>query len=151
MKLKDLKTDKALESAGVEVEIFPGAFVTVRSNDSPEVNQYRIKMMSRFEKYLSVGGKLSAERNYELSAEVLANATLVTWRGDAICDENDVPIPFSKEKALEMLRDPEYRTFHNLIYEASKTPETFKRKQVVAAVMGNSEKSSNGSSSGEAV
>ena len=89
---------------------------------------------------------ISRDKNREPTAAEYSEATLrslcskvlLNWRG--LEDDDDQPIPYSPEKAYEILSDPEYADLRDAVEEISGSQKEYRRVQN----LGNSQGSSDG-------
>ncbi len=128
MKLSDLKTEPRAETEGVAVEILPGLVVTVRSTATPAYRNAQARLLRPLARVVAAGMPIPAERQDEITARLLAEEVVVDW--DGVADDAGQPIPFSPACAFEIFRDPAYRPFRDLVFEAANTAETFRRQFV---------------------
>ena len=70
---------------------------------------------------------------------------LVDW--DGLTDEDEQTVPFSKERAMDLLSDPDFRPFRDAVAQAAVIVEEIEADKV-EAVVGNSSIASAGKSSG---
>ncbi|MBN6819517.1 hypothetical protein JRF84_07930 [Methylobacterium organophilum] len=70
---------------------------------------------------------------------------LIDW--DGLTDENDKPVPFSKERAMAFLADPDFRPLRNAVAFAASEVEEMESDRV-EAVVGNSSSASGGKPNG---
>lgn len=82
------------------------------------------RQMSRLKK-----GKVSTEEREKLIEEAMANTVLLGW-------ENIDDTPYSVEKALSLLRDPELRHFKQFVFGRAIDDENYK-KEVLELAAGN--------------
>lgn len=71
---------------------------------------------------------ISDEVFEKIIAEAMADSILLDWRG--IKDDEGNDIPYSKQKALEILTDPAYKDFAELISSLANEAETFRDVEV---------------------
>lgn len=128
MKLKELKVNTELQGAGVPVEIVPGIVATVRSTATTEYQNRRNRLLRQFSKYIAAGMAIPAEKTDEITATLMAEYLVTGWQG--VTDDDDKPIPFSRDNAFKLFRDPAYRQFRDLVFEAASADETFRRVEV---------------------
>jgi hypothetical protein len=81
----------------------------------------------------------------EIMARGMVEAILVDWKG--LTDENDKPLPYSKEMATKFITDPDYRPFRDAVSYAAGVVEEFEADKV-EGVVGNSASASAGTSLG---
>lgn len=117
IKLDSLKADLERENAGdwVDIPELPGVRLKVKSFNSPEYRVSRDLAIQRlFKKYgrVSPAAGVVAEEYGKLYADHI----LLGWEG--------FDVPFSKEKALELLSDPAFRALQQHVeYAAGKLGE----------------------------
>lgn len=120
------KTDKKLEEEGVWVDLGEGIHVLVARISSRRAREVRRRIMRPYESMR----ELPPELEERINIEVMAEAVLVGWRG--ITDEQNNPIPYSKETAIRLLT--EAQDFREDVAGASLRRELYRQK----AIEGNS-------------
>ena len=85
---------------------------------------------------------MTPEDTERTTKEAIAHTIVLGWRN--LEDDNGNSIPYSPEKALEFLKDPEMLDFYNWVLLTANNAELF-RKQFDAESEGNSPTSSPGS------
>lgn len=117
MKLSAIKIDSARAEQGDWVGDLPDCgdlrlkVRGVRNSDARRLRQKLLASVPRDQ--TERGGMLKPQADDEISAKITAETILVDWAN--LTDENDQPIPFSKEKALELLLNPDYFVFRNAV------------------------------------
>lgn len=121
MKLSKMRVNSAAMEVGRWVPLgktFPGVEVKVRGVKSKgykrELHRY-VSDLPLAER-LKIGDDMDAAERVDI--QMTAGYLLVDWRG--IEDENDQPVPFSKEKATELLSDPDMIEFREAVDYAVK-------------------------------
>lgn len=121
MRLSELKIDAEKFEKGAWVDNIPDmgeVRLKVRGIGNADFRRLQTKLFDAEPRQYKVGGKLSPERQDAITAQCLANTVLIDWQG--ILDENDQPIPYSREMAKELLTNPEFRRFRDgVIWAAS--------------------------------
>lgn len=92
-------------------------------------------------------GELPEEEARQISADILAKTILMDW-DESTMEIDGEKIPYSQEKAKELLSDPRLKDFAQDIWNISSDGENFRRRRLEEDV-GNSEHSSDGSSNTE--
>lgn len=143
MKISTFKTNEQREQEGVWEDAGGGLRLKVA----------RLGNL-RYEEYLRQTGKPYARQMRhgtvdnkvleDLIRQAMARHVLLDWEN--LDDEQGNPIPYSHEKALELLT--KYRDFHQMVLEIAQDARLFKEQDLEEA-RGNSAAVSAGSSSGD--
>jgi hypothetical protein len=122
------KTDPEREIKGVEIHVGEDFYVTVaRAGNRASQAKYR-EMMSEPSVAVAVrAGNLSDAKMTSIVSEIRATCILVGWRG---LTENGKEIPYSVEKARELLAIPDFAA---RIAEWSETQELFREQSIEQA------------------
>lgn len=102
---KKFRTDKNLEQQGVDLVLDSGVVLRVKrfgGSNSVEMQKALARHYKPVAQKISAGVLTPAEIN-AIDAKILADACLVGWTG--VTDENGAEVPFSKEKAVEILSE----------------------------------------------
>lgn len=107
MKLSQIKKGVRNVTGGawvkdIPIEALEGVAFRVRGARNPDALRLRGEMLSDFT--AEQRKVLPAETVAEIFAEVMARAVLLDWN---LTDDDDQPIPFSADAALQMLTDSE--------------------------------------------
>lgn len=117
--LESLAVDLQAEAEGrwVPVPEWPGVSFFVRNPNYPEFVTARAALELKWaEEYEdTVPEEVSLSANADLAVKYL----LLDWRG--FVDKNKQPIPFTSDKAKEILMDPAYRKVRLRVYLAATT------------------------------
>ena len=102
MNIANIKTAGAKVRAGAWVKDIPvpgfdGVALRVRGLNNPDARRLREKLASEAGK----GGPIAGEKLDAIASEVIAEAILLDWN----LTDDGAPLPFSKEKAAELLAD----------------------------------------------
>ena len=120
--------------AGVWVnKCFDDLDVKVASIDS---RKYTDALRVALKPYQRTLKNMSNEQFAEIQNKIAAKYLLLDWRN--LIGDDDQPIPYSPEKALELLNDPEMADFRELILNLSSESELF-RKEALAELATKSE------------
>ena len=125
-KLKALRTDLELEQTGVEVE-FGGIKFKVARASNPAAVELGKKLLRRWQMQ-HPGAKLSVEEGREITARVFAKHVLVGW--SEMEDDSGNPVPYSEDKAFEILNDPEFKDVFEFIDQTAGRSELFRRQRI---------------------
>ncbi len=107
LKLNSIAVDLSLEAEGdwVEVAEWPGVKLKVRSIESKDFQNAREQRHAKLAKAL---GRVPYQSEFAPHlAKLVASFILLGWEG--IADENEGPIEYSQQKAMELLTDPTMR------------------------------------------
>ena len=146
MKLREqFASDLEAEVSGVRVALDETSGVIVARWGNPQHEKILQELKKPYKHILRVGGKIPEEAQEEITAKSIARGILKGWWG--IEDDNGEEIPFSEEKALEILMDPTLRDFRNKVSYLAMESETYRAYALQEAAK-NSKARSDGKSSG---
>lgn len=145
MDLGRFKTDTALEDDGVWTTIDAGSGAEIRIARIGN-RRYREAMARRLKPYRRAlrAGTLDDSVTERITAEVLAETVLLDWRG---LTNAGAPLPYGRETARDLLLDPAYRDFRDLVVELAGELDLYRERDLEAAEK-NSATSCGGSSTG---
>lgn len=125
MKLSAIKVDSARAEQGAWVGDIPDMGdlrLRVRGLRNADARRLRAKLLAAVPRDQRANGRLSPAAADDIDARVLAETILVDWQN--LTDENDQPLPFSREKALDLLANPDFVVFRDAVaYAASVVAE----------------------------
>lgn len=119
MKLSSLKTDTATIEQGRWVKDIPdmgGLELKVRGLGNTDYRRLMDKKVEAVPRAKKVRGLDTAERDRVVS-ECLHEAILIDWKG--LTDDNDEPLPYTKEHAFQLLTDPDFARFRGAVIWAA--------------------------------
>lgn len=129
MKLSELKVDTGKMRNGVWERITDDFEVCVAHSNVPAYLAF-LQKNARGHGRAFMKGRLD-EKTMQAIKPVIKEATarhlLLDWRG--LQEENGDEIPFSVEKAVEILTDPECEPLFNMIVEISQDESLFRAQQ----------------------
>lgn len=120
MKLSSLKINADAVEQGAWIDNIPelgGIRLKVRGNGNADFRRMQSKLIEAVPRGQRQRGMIDPDVQDTITARCLAHTVLLDWQG--LTDDNDVPIPFTKEKALEFLLDPTLRPFRDGLAYAS--------------------------------
>lgn len=120
MKLSAIKVDSARAEQGAWVGDIPemgDLRLQVRGLRNADARRLRAKLLAAVPRDQRANGRLSPAAADEIDARVLSETILVDWQN--LTDENDAPLPFSREKALELLSNPDFVVFRDAVAYAA--------------------------------
>lgn len=141
MKISAFRTDENLEVEGVWVDLGDGGKVKVARLGNPQHRKVS-QALGRPHQAQIRAGRLKPEVAEKLGIQATAQAILLDWEG--IEDDDGKLIPYSQEKALELLT--ELKDFRDTVLEIAGEMETFRAQEIEESV-GNSASASAGKSS----
>lgn len=148
MKMSSIAIDPTKREEGAwvsDIPELPGVRLKVRGAECAEARKLRTLLIEQIPRQKRIRGRLDAEDQDQITSAVLHRVLLLDW--DGIEDEQDQPVPYSKEQALEYLTDARFTVFRSgALWAANVVAEDQETSKVDD--VGNSSKSSAGSSSG---
>lgn len=143
MELSELAQDIDLEEEGVDVELPCGATVKVARLNNSKARARTDRLMARFRHLTRAGKDVPAKEQRRIVIEVIAHDVLKGWS----LAEDGKPVPYTPERAIEIMSDEKFRDFFDEVREAAQYRETFVRQEVEDGAK-NSRRPPAGSSSG---
>lgn len=148
MKMSSIAIDPTKRELGAwvsDIPELPGVRLKVRGSDCAEARKLRTSLIEQVPRQKRIRGRIDPEDQDRITDAVLHRVLLLDWEG--IEDEQDQPIPYSKEQALEYISDPRFTVFRSgALWAANVVAED--KETGTESDLGNSSKSSAGSSSG---
>lgn len=124
MKLSQLKTNVAAVENGVWMKDLPGwdgLELKVRGLNNSEYRALQRNLNEAIPRIRWQTGKVTPKEVEEISHKLLHQTVLMDWRG--LEDENEagnaVPLPYTAEKAWELLSNPEFVVFRDIVIFAA--------------------------------
>ncbi len=132
MKLKSIKKDVNAAEAGVWInKVMDDLDLKIASAGNRKYIEALRNAMKPYQRnYKSLGDDLFLE----IQNKCVAKHILVDWRN--LQDDEGNDIPYSYEKAFELLQDPENEEFRKLVISLSEESEVF-RKEALEGLAGN--------------
>lgn len=134
-KLRTIKTDSAAERDGVWMK-YPGTDIEIKiarfGNPSFEADSREFRTLA---KQAKDGVELTERESKDAVAPAVARHLVKDWRN--LEDDDGAAIPFSQERAVELLKTPELHDLYDWIVAQSRNADRFRRAEV-AATVGNS-------------
>jgi hypothetical protein len=132
-KLSGIRTDPDKESSGVWVTYEDDIELKLARMNNPAFDKFletrQGPNLGKFRKQKQTDAEQDA-----LIKDAVAATILLDWKG--IEDEDGKLVPFSKEKASELVKDPSLRDFYRFILIESSNAMNF-RKAVLKEALGN--------------
>lgn len=123
-----LGVDPILSEEGVWSEICAGIRVKLASSES---RRYKTALRAALQKQADQRGKPGALSSRELTDalnEAMAFGLLLDWQG--VTDEEDQPLPFSPEAAMDLINDPQLHIFVERVALAAQNLARFRAEQI---------------------
>lgn len=120
MRLSEIKVDSNAIENGVWIDNIPdmgNLRLKVRGAGNAAYAAEQAKLLAAAPRSEKVAGRLVPAAADRIMSECLAKATLLGWEG--IEGDDGQPLPYSKETALKLLCDPEYRVLRDAVLWAS--------------------------------
>lgn len=126
-KLSKFKQDIQKSEEGAKVDLGDGLIVTVARVGNSHY-QETLKSLTKPYKNAIKNGTLSDSVFEKMMVQAMAEAILLDWEG--MEGEDGKLIPYSKDKAKEILGDPAYKDFRELISDLANEAETFRQQEI---------------------
>lgn len=131
MDLKHFRTDLDKAKNGVWVNVDPDGDVKIkvaRMNNS-EYQAYLSELLGVSGRRIT-GGTLRRMQDQKTRSEAvrkaLARHVLLDWKGFT---DNGEEVPYSEKKALELLTDPAYQDFYDLVLQSASDEDLFREEE----------------------
>jgi len=135
-KLFKIQTDINKSHNGVSIQ-YPGTdfHVGIRRGDNPRFEEAvrDLRMESQGKKLLT--GELNSREALNIMAPAVARHIIVDWKN--LADNDGNPIPYSPQKAMEILQDPESTDLYLWVMKQANDPSNFRKQQAEAEAQGN--------------
>lgn len=131
MKLSRFTTDSTLELNGVWVDIGEGAKLLVARVGNPRYRERLRALMKPYKRQIRTD-TLPEDLSEDMVLRAFSETILLGWEG--LEDDNGAAVPYSREKAYELLRD--LRDFRAMVAEIAQEQEAY--RAVEAEAEGNS-------------
>lgn len=141
MKLSSIKQDQEKSENGVWVPFTDGLKILIARAGNAECKKMTARLQKPLEKRIRKGLVEDSVLS-DIAKKVTAKHIILDWEN--LEDDDGEEIPYSPEKAYELISDPENEIFYNWVLEASVDEMNF-RKESKEDELGNSQAASNGS------
>ena len=133
MELSKFKSDIEKVENGTWIDLGDGLHICVaRTGNKKSVAMFN-KLTKPYRQMIE-RGTMPDDKYREINVKIVAETILLGWRG---LSDKGVEVPYSPEKAAEILSDPAYAGFLKLVQDLAAEEEVF-RVEEVAAVKGKS-------------
>lgn len=127
--LNKFKQDTTRSEEGTTVDMGDGLHVTVARIGNTKYNEVIKKLTAPHTR--QIRNKTLADSVFEvIMNRAYAETILLGWKG--LEDEHGKDIPYSTEKAFEILSNPEYKDFKDIIVDLASEAEAFRAAEVTA-------------------
>lgn len=116
MKLTSMKTDPAKVEAGMWIGDIPDMGdlkLKVRPIGNPDYQRLYGRLVDATPRQHKPGGVVDFETRQQISARTLAETVLLGWEG--LEDDDGKPLPYTADKAKELLSDPNLSAFRDAV------------------------------------
>jgi hypothetical protein len=120
MKLSDITVDAERLEKGAWVDNIPdmeGLRLKVRGANNVDWRRLQSRLLDAVPRKKRLGGRLDPDEQDRITASCLLNTCLMDWDGLEGDDGN--PLPYSKEWADKLIKEPEYRRFRDAVIWAA--------------------------------
>lgn len=150
MKMSSIAIDPTKREEGAwvsEIPELPGVRLKVRGSDCAEARRLRNSLIEELPRAQRIRARVDLVDMDKINTAILHRVLLLDWDGIEDEQEPPQPIPYSKDQALEYLTNPRFSVFRSgVLWAANVVAED--QETAKADDVGNSSKSSAGSSSG---
>lgn len=129
-RLSLIKSNLELEIKGVWVEYHGIKFRVARMGNPKFSEAIRKLTRGSVDTLQTADGTMDTEVAEALNKEAFAKICLVDWAD--LTDDDDQPIPYSEEKSLEILQNPEYHALYTFLQGVSVSQERYQFKRIQA-------------------
>jgi hypothetical protein len=127
MKLSKYAQNLTAAKDGVEIDLGEGLFIRVARSNNEKYNDYLKKALKPYERQLRM--KQLPDATFEkIYNQAIAETVILGWKGLEDADGKD--IPYSKEKVVELLADPVYSDFKELLLGLASEQAVFAAESV---------------------
>lgn len=123
-KLSSIEVDRALQSEGIVVD-YHGIKVRLAQQNNPRARELVRRKMGLI-KVRDQDGNIPKDDLRRIIREVWAEAVILGW--SEMEAEDGTPIPYTPEKALEILSDEKFSDFSQFVDSVSSNAERYFRK-----------------------
>lgn len=128
-KLNKFATNLTLAQEGTEIDLGDGLIVRIAKANNANYSKYMKQVLKPYERQLrQKAGGLDDQIFERLYVEAIAETVWLGWRG--LEDDNGVEIPYTKEKCIEILKDPQYDELKKLILGLAEESAVFAKEAV---------------------
>lgn len=94
-----------------------GLRLKVRGSNNRDWRRLQSKLLDKVPRKKRHGGRIDTDEAENITNQCLLHACLLDW--DGLTENDGKPIPYSREKAEELLTDPQYRRFRDAVFNAA--------------------------------
>ena len=126
MDLREFKTDPTLEEEGKEIVVDETTTIKIARYNNPAMRKMQERISEPYQKVVG-RGKISDKTAGVILARCMAKHILKGWTGLFLDGEE---IPYSEEKALELLTDPTLNDFKEQVLFESQKMENYREERL---------------------
>jgi len=124
--INKIKTDISKQNDGTWVDFLMGIRFKIARARNPKYNEMMRKLTENMRLDMREG-KFDTKEFNDMLIVVRAHTVLLDWEN---IDEDDKPVPYSVEKAMEYFRNPELNDFYTFVVSISESAEAYKKDLV---------------------
>ena len=116
MKLNGFKVDASTIEDGEWIDDIPGAGdlrLRVRGLSNADAIRLRSRLVAAVPRGERSNGSIDPKHADEIAVKVIVSTVLLGWEN--LVGDDDQPIPFTTEKATELLSDPDYAPLRDAV------------------------------------
>lgn len=124
--LKRIKVDNEKIESGVWVDYVEDIQLCIANINNPAYKEARKKALKPHLRQMRLG-KIESDQVLDILKPAVAKHVLLGWKN---IEEDNKPLEYSSQKALELFKDPEMFTFFDFVLETASENEFFKQDMV---------------------
>jgi len=130
MDLSKYRTSKELTEEGVTIDLGDGLKVRLARIGNKKYNEALRRLTKPYQNAIR-NKTISDEVMERIVLEAFVGNVLISWSGLTL---DGADVPYSREKAIEILSNPEYVDFRNNLEALASEMESFRAAEVAATV-----------------
>lgn len=127
MKLASFKTNLVAAEEGTWVEVGEGFRIKLARSGNSRAQDMLEKLLKPH-RFALQNNTIHIDVLKEINNKVLAQTVILGW--DGLMDDEGKAIPFSVSTAYDLLQNPQYRDFRDMIQKLADEPELFRNEAV---------------------
>ena len=127
MKLASFKTNLVAAEEGTWVDVGDGFRIKLARSGNSKAQDLLEKLLKPH-RFALQNNTIHIDVLKEINNKVLAQTVVLGW--DGLIDDEGKPVPFSPSIAYDLLQNPQYRDFRDMVQKLADEPELFRNEAV---------------------